>query len=435
MRRSLLPVLLLGAALVAPAAHAATPPQQPTQGPGGRDYTSSEVVKRALGTASSGTFVFHGNDEPSGPRPVVVFLHSWGAVNPGLYGGWIDHLARRGNLVLFPRFQEVNRSRPADASNLAEDLIQSALAELANDPKAKPDKERVAFIGHSAGVPIALNLAAGAGSGKVPAPKLIFGLMPGGIASNEKERGILLRDLSAVDPATMIITMSGDRDYIPSDRASRLLLQEASAVPSSRKLFMRAASDDHGYPALTTTLASPGSPKADYDASAIKLPPDPPRDPKQRNTWRWSADMSLSGPQTILTQQLGSNGTDALDFLAFWKTFDLASDAAFAGKEASALLRDPKFVDMSTWSDGWPVKRLSAQVPKAAAPESKGEPTPRRKLNMAPPESKHGLAHRADPKGRVDERGTRISASNDAQAQELSIGSGSKAGSLRDPML
>lgn len=392
MRRFPLPVLFLGASLAASSVHAATPPKQPEQGPGGRDYTSSEVVKRAVGTASSGTFVFHGSDTPAKPRPVVVFLHSWGAVNPGLYGGWIEHLARKGHLVLFPRFQDVNRSRPADASNLAEDLIQNALATLADDPNARPDKERVAFIGHSAGVPLALNLAAGVSSGKVPAPKLILGLMPGGIASNEKERGILLRDLSTVDPATLIITISGDRDYLPSDRASRLIFQQASAVPSTRKLFMRASSDDHGFPALTATLASPGSPKAEYDASAIKLPPDPPRDPKQRNTWRWSADMALSGPQTILTQQLGNNATDTLDFLAFWKTFDIASEAAFAGKDAAALVRDPKFVDMSTWSDGWPIKRLSAQMPKGDGPESKEERGPRRRLNMVPPATKQGLS-------------------------------------------
>ncbi|UVF21178.1 alpha/beta hydrolase [Microvirga terrae] len=391
MRRSLLPVLLLGVSVAGPWAHAATPPQQPEQGPGGRDYRSTEIVKRALGTASTGTFVFHGADTPAKPRPVVVFLHSWGAVNPGLYGGWIEHLARKGHLVLFPRFQDVNRSRPADASNLAEDLIQNALAELENDPNAKPDKNRLALIGHSAGMPIALNIAAGAGSGKVPPPKLIFGLMPGGIASNEKERGILLRDLATVDPSTLIIAMSGDRDYLPSDRASRLMLQQASAVPSTRKLFMRASSDDHGFPALTATLASPGSPKADYDASTIKLPPDPPRDPKQRNTWRWSADMALSGPQTILTQQLGNNGTDTLDFLAFWKTFDIASEAAFAGRDATALLRDPKLVDMSTWSDGWPVKRLSAQMPKGDAPEAKEERGPRRRLDMPAPGSRQGL--------------------------------------------
>jgi hypothetical protein len=322
----------------------------------------------------------------------VVFLHSWGAVNPALYGGWIDHLARKGNLVLYPRFQDVNRSRPADASALAAGLIKSALEALAEDAGAKPDLSRVAYIGHLAGVPIALNLAAGAKASEIPAPKLIFGVMPGGIASDEKERGILLQDLSAIDASTLLIAMSGDRDYLPSDRASRKILQDAKAIPASRKLFMRAASDDHGFPALTATLASPGSPKSDYEASAIKLPPDPPRDPKQKNTWRWSADMALTGPQTILTQQLANNGTDTLDYLAYWKSFDMAAEAAFAGKDAAALRRDPKFIDMGSWSDGWPVRRLSADMPKVEGQETQQERGPRRKLNLVPSETKQSLS-------------------------------------------
>ncbi|MGO4387090.1 alpha/beta hydrolase [Microvirga sp. 2YAF29] len=384
MRRSLITLLLLGSCFATPWAVAATPPKQPEQGPGGSDYKISEVVKRGTGTASSGTYVFHGSDTPATPRPVAVFFHSWGAVNPGLYGGFIDHLARKGYLVLFPRFQEVNRSRPADATALSETLIQNALTELAEDAAAKPDLKRVAFIGHSAGMPIALNVASGVGDSKLPMPKLVFGLMPGGIASNEKERGILLRDLSAIDPSTLLITMSGDREHLPIDRAARRLLEAASSVPASRKLFMRTSSDDHGYPPLTATMASPGSPKADYDASAIKLPPDPPRDPKQKNTWRWSADMSLSGPQTILTQQLGNNGTDTLDYQAYWRTFEIAADAAFAGKDAAALTRDSKFVDMGNWSDGWPVKRLSAQMPKVEGQKNQPEAGPRRRLNLAP---------------------------------------------------
>jgi hypothetical protein len=177
--------------------------------------------------------------------------------------------------------------------------------------------------------------------------------------------------------------MSGDRDYLPSDRAARRLLKESAAIPATNKLFMRVSSDDHGFPALTAALASPGSPKPAYDASAIKLPPDPPRDPKQKSKWRWSADMSLSGPQTILTAQLGTNPTDTLDFLAYWKTFDMAAEAAFAGSDAATLARDPKFTDMGAWSDGWPVRRLSAQMPKGQGAEDaerqgKG---PRRKLN------------------------------------------------------
>ncbi len=91
--------------------------------------------------------------------------------------------------------------------------------------------------------------------------------------------------------------------------------------------------------------------------------------------------MALSGPQTIITQQLANNVTDTLDYLAFWKTFDLAAEAAFAGKDAAALLRDPKFIDMGTWSDGWPVRRLSAQTLKAEGQETQQERGPRRRLN------------------------------------------------------
>jgi dienelactone hydrolase len=392
MRRPLLTLLLLGSCLAAPSAEAATPPKQPEQGPGGSDYKITEVTKRGIGTASAGTYVFHGAEQAAEPRPVVIFLHSWGAVSPGIYGGWIDHLARKGNLVLFPRFQEVNRSRPADASTLAATLVKSALEALADDASARPDLKRVAVIGHSAGVPIALNLAAGAAESEIPVPKLIFGVMPGGIASSESERGILLRDLSNIDASTLLIMMSGDRDYLPSDRAARKILQDATAVPASRKLFMRAASDDHGYPALTAALASPGSPKPDYEATAIKLPPDPPKDPKQKNTWRWSADMALTGPQTILTQQLANSGTDTLDYLAYWKTFDMAAAAAFAGRDAAALRRDPKFIDMGSWSDGWPVRRLTADMPKGEGPEEKQERGPRRRLNFAPTETKHSLS-------------------------------------------
>ncbi len=389
MRRSLTALVFLGSCLAAPMVLAASPPPQPEKGPGGKDYKAAEVIKTGTGTVSSGSYVFYGNNTPADPRPVVVFFHSWGAVNPALYGGFIDHLARKGFLVIVPRFQEVNRSRPADATVRAESLINDALVQLGPDQNARPDLSRVAYIGHSAGVPLALNVAAVAEGPAVPAPKLIFGFMPGGIAATEKERGIMLGDLSGIDPSTLIIIMNGDREHLPSDRASRRLFEAASSVPVTRKIFMRASSDDHGYPPLAATLASPGSPKADYDASAIKLQPDPPKDPKQKNTWKWSADMSLSGPQTILTQQLGNNGTDTLDYLAYWKTFEMAAEAAFGGKDASALQRDPKFIDMGNWSDGWPVRRLSAQTPKVEG-QKQEEPGPRRKINLAPTETQEG---------------------------------------------
>jgi hypothetical protein len=362
--RRLVPVLF-AATLAAPAALAATPPAQPDKGPGGSDYKAKEVAKRAVGRAGAATFVFHAPGQAAEPRSVVVLFPSWGANNPMLYGGGIEHQARQGHLVLMPRYQEVNRTRPAEATAKATELLKDALQSLAEDAEARPDLKRVAFLGHLGGAPVALNLAAGAEGDGLPQPRLIFAVMPGGIASDPKSRGIPLDDLSAIPGSTLLIAMSGDREHLPIDRTARRILKEASAVPASRKLFMRAGSDSHGFPALTASLASPGSPKAEFDAAAIKLPPDPPRDPSQKGqVWRWSADMALSGEQTILAAQLGNNVTDSLDYLAYWKTFDLALAAAFAGKDAAALKADPRLTDMGAWSDGWPVRRLAADLAK-----------------------------------------------------------------------
>jgi dienelactone hydrolase len=360
---------LLAAMLLAPAALAAGPPTQPKAGPGGGDYATADVTKRVVGTASSATFVFHAAGAAAEPRPVVVLLHAWGAVNPLVYGGLIDHLARKGYLVLWPRFQEVGKTRPADATANAATLVKEAFAALANDPNARPDPARVVVVGHSAGSGIAANLAALAKSEELPVPKAVIALMPGGVASDAKSRGILLAELGQIDPATILITMSPDRDNAAADRTGRRILKEATGVPPERKLFMRALSDTHGFPVLSSTLASPASVNDAYDAAKITIPPDPKGDPRAERMRRqkWSADMVLTGEQTVLVQQLGNNGTDALDWLGFWKTIELAAAGAFAGKDAQALRTDPAFTDMGTWTDGWPVKRLVTEAPRAEA--------------------------------------------------------------------
>lgn len=363
----LLAVPTLGAlaALSAPAL-AATPPAQPADGPGGVGDKSATIVKRAVGKASAATYVFHkAGPAPQGGRPVVVFLHAWGAPNPQAYGAWIDHLARNDWLVLYPRFQEVNRTRPSDAPAIAGRLVKAALADLAGDADAKPDPERLALIGHLAGAPLAAHLAASAAEEGIPAPKLVFAVMPGGIARDAKSRGIPLGDLDGIGAKTLLVTVIGDRDARAADAAARRILRDAHSVPPEHKLFVRALSDDHGFPALTATLAAPAGLDAAYDSGAIKLPPDPPGE--KPPPFRWSADMSLSGEQTTLVSQINNARADSLDYLAFWRTFDMAATAAFAGKDASSLKNDPAFSDMRRWGDGWPVKRLGVEIPKAPA--------------------------------------------------------------------
>ena len=388
--RSFLPCSALGVTLLlAPSSQAASPPAQPKSGPGGADYVANEVVKRAVGRNSAASFVFHGAGETAQPRPVVVLFHAWGAANPQVYGGWIEHLARKGYLVIFPRFQDVGRTRPGDATGNAVALVKDAFAELASDAQARPDPNRVAFIGHTAGAGIALNLAAQAKAENLPQPKLVFVVMPGGIARDPKSRGIPLADLSQIDASTMLITMIGDREFRAADAAARRILHDATVVPGNRKTFMRALSDDHGFPSISATLASPGSVKDAFDGAKIRIAPDPPGDPRAQRQARqkWSPDMALSGEQSVLVSQLGANATDSLDYWGYWKTFDMAVAAAFSGKDAQTLRNDPNFTDMSRWSDGWPVKRLSAidppraetHAPAKAAPAPSKVPVPRGK--------------------------------------------------------
>nr|WP_246696568.1 alpha/beta hydrolase [Methylobacterium planeticum] len=350
------------------------PPAQPTEGPGGVGDRAAAIVKRGLGRPSASTFAFYKSGAaPAEGRPVLVFLHGWGAVNPQAYGAWIDHLARMGHLVLFPRFQEPNRTRPADATANAERLLKAAFEDLANDPDAKPNLAKVALIGHLAGVPIAANIAADAKAQGLPVPKLVFAVMPGGIASTPKARGIALGDLATIAPDTMLITVIGDKDARAADAAARRILREASAVPTERKLLVRALSDDHGFPALTATLSSPAGVDAAFDGGAIKLPPEP-KDAKAP-PFKWSADMSLTGEQQTLVAQINNARADSLDYLAYWKTFDLAAAAAFSGSDATGLKNNPRFSDMERWNDGWPVKRLAVETPRPSPAHAPAAPS------------------------------------------------------------
>ncbi len=357
---------LIALGLTAPG-RAAAPPTQPNDGPGGIGDKSATIVKRGIGTTNSATYAFHkSGPAPAEGRPVAVLLHAWGATNPRAYGGWIDHLARNGWLVLYPRFQELNKSRPSEATAKATGVLKAAFDALAADPDAKPDTKRVAVIGHLAGAPLAANLAAGALADGLPAIRLIYTVMPGGIASDPKSRGIALTDLATIPADTLMVAVIGDKDARAADVASRRILREASAVPSDRKLLVRALSDDHGFPAMTATLSSPAGIDAAYDGTTITVPPEP-KDYKPP-PFKWSPDVTLSGEQSTLVQQINNARADALDYLAYWRTFDMAAAAAFAGKDAARLKGDPAFSDMQRWADGWPVKRLGVEIPKLPAP-------------------------------------------------------------------
>ncbi len=65
--------------------------------------------------------------EPAKPAPkkapLIVFHHGWMATNPGVYGAWIEHLVKSGNIVVFPRYQ-------VDGSTDVDTFLQNSLASV-----------------------------------------------------------------------------------------------------------------------------------------------------------------------------------------------------------------------------------------------------------------------------------------------------------------
>ena len=109
---------------------APTPPVQPAHGPGGADYAHARVIAHEMKSGAQGWWLF----VPSSPRPasapIVVFCHGWGALDPEGYRAWIDHIVRRGNIVIWPNYQASLLTPGGDFLPNAIAGIRAALADL-----------------------------------------------------------------------------------------------------------------------------------------------------------------------------------------------------------------------------------------------------------------------------------------------------------------
>lgn len=300
-------------------------------------YPHGSFRVQAVGEGPRAYWVFE-PDEPRPDRaPVVVFNHGWMAMNPGVYGAWIEHLARRGFVVIFPRYQSDWSTRPTEFLPNALAAVRDALDVLETAPdRVRPDRERFALIGHSAGGNLAAQMAAIARVAGLPTPRAVLAIMPGEVMHQPEPSP------SAIPAETLLVVAAGDQDRVVGDFVARQLFAGATAVPPERKLFVLYRTDRRG----------PVPMVADHVAPTAKLP------------------RLDSGDGPLRPMQMSLARLDLLDRFGFWRLADLTLDAAFAGRSLAEATRGGELLrDLGRWSTGLVVTPPVVGTDLAAIPK------------------------------------------------------------------
>jgi len=275
---------------------------QPETGPGSAMYAHEEVKHTEHGRGAQSYHLY----EPANPSvesaPMVVFLHGLFGTMPGVYGKWIKHIVRKGNIVVFPVYQSlfsgINDRAFADNAAVA---IRDAIVKS----QTRPLLGKVAFVGHSAGGFLAVNMAANADYYGLPIPLAVMCVAPG------KSPMFRLRNLEQLAPDTLLLTIAGDKDIIVGKK----------------------------------------DPKAIYDKTPQVV---------NRNYILVNSDRGLSANHFAAL----TIGCDNIDYYAYWKLFDGLCNAAFENTDWEYCLGDtPEQRYMGVNRRGEPYNELTITVP------------------------------------------------------------------------
>jgi acetyl esterase/lipase len=178
---------------------------------------------------------------PAGGLPVVVFLHGWGATEPAFYRAWLEHLARRGSAVVYPRYQDSFVQPPRQALGNVLGALRLALAR----PGLRTDTLVVA--GHSAGGALAADYAALARTAGLPPPRAIFAAYPGRRLPRIPD-GLPEIPPRRIAPGTRVLALGSRRDGVVGTGTARAIVRGATRADARLVFVTDPAADDHNAP-------------------------------------------------------------------------------------------------------------------------------------------------------------------------------------------
>jgi acetyl esterase/lipase len=287
------------------------------------DYPHKSVRRIEVGEGPRSYWLFEPADPTPETAPVVVFNHGWFAVNPGVYGGWIEHLVRKGRIVIAPRYQRDWSTPPANFLPNGLVAVRDALDVLATSHgHVRPDRSKFALMGHSAGGNLSVQMAAVAAEADLPVPKAVIAVFPGEVFPSRKP------ELCNVPASTLLVVLAGEKDLVVGDQRAREIFTETTAIPRERKKFILYRSDLRGVPQFRADHLAPTGAHPRFDTRDGLLP----------------------------TAQMAQAEVNAFDTSGFWRIADITLEAAFAGKTLDeATDKGETFRHLGFWSDGRPV--------------------------------------------------------------------------------
>jgi len=292
-------------------------PTQPSSGPGSTEalFGGVTVIEQIPpGQPQTDYWLFVPTDPltesaaGTTPFPLVIFGHGSGGGFPSPYLDWIEHLVRRGAVVLLPEYQSASPEE-AEYRHTLQDDVRGGLETLEREG-VPVDVTQVAVVGLSLGGALAVDYAAGAAAAGLPVPTAVMGIAPSCLTGALTCLGA---DLSAIPAATRLLLVTEADDPDPTAPAAVARLWEGlDAVPLENRDIVTLATDGHGKPSLLAVHTQ-----------------------------------ALAG---------GADKPDAFDWYGTWKWLDALMGCAFAGDWCEyALGNTPEQRFMGTWSDGVPV--------------------------------------------------------------------------------
>lgn len=296
------------------------------KGPGSLRYKHRDWRVTEGGEGYNAWFTF----EPVRPRParapLAVITHGYGE-----YSGYnrlfelIRHTVRKGNVVIFPRWQTSQFEPCPGPFNIKACMdstvrgIHGALAHLRENPsRVQPNTSRTSYYGYSFG-----------------------GIITANIANQHRFYGL---------PRPRAIFLDDPHDGEVAGLGEPALDDSLAGIPSNVKFVCHSGADGViGVPRLIDGSCNAVFPKLDHIPKRNKA-----LSMVRTDSWGTPALSSIHG---VCASNPGT--ADAYDWRFCWRDWDAVRTCAFRAANCHlALGTGPKHRWLGRWSDGTPVTRL-----------------------------------------------------------------------------